>query len=35
MEMTQQDMELEVLDEGCADHEEVNGCCATGSSNRT
>lgn len=35
MEMTQQEMELEVLDEGRADHEELNTCCTGGSSNRT
>lgn len=28
-------MELEILDEGRADYDELNTCCATGNSNRT
>lgn len=35
METTEQEMELEVLDEGRADHDELNSCCATGNSGRT
>lgn len=35
METTELEMELEVLDEGRADHEELNTCCSAGSSGRT
>ncbi|WP_083764845.1 geopeptide [Geotalea uraniireducens] len=35
MKTTQKKMELEVLDEGRANHEELNTCCSAGNSNRT
>lgn len=35
METTELEMELEVLDEGRADHEELNSCCGGGNSGRT
>ncbi len=35
METTEQEMELEVLDEGRSDQEEVNACCSSGGANRT